>query len=321
MKTTRRLLLGGITAAPLSVRAQTARYPDRPVRFVVAYTAGGAADTAARLIGQRLTEKWGVAVVVENRPGGNTLIATQSVQRAPADGTSFLVVSLSFALNPAMIANLPYEPFRDFTAVGLIASVPNILVVHPSFPATTVSEFVEVLRQRPGEIAVAHTGIGTITHLAGELLYEMTNTRVNSVAYGGSAPAHSDVLSGRVPAMFDSSMLPHIQDGRVRALGVTGARRIPSLPNVPTIAEAGYPGYEASSWYGLVARSDTPPAMVESVSAEIRTILRAQDMQETLVSRAFVPADTTPAQFDAFIREEARRWTDLVRKRNIRADA
>lgn len=319
MMTTRRSVLGGVLAAPAVARAQS-RYPDRPVRIVVAYAAGGAADTSARLVAQRLTEKWGSPVVVENRPGGNTLIATQSVQRAPADGYSFLMVSLNFALNPILIANLPYDPFGDFTGVGLICSAPNILVVHPSFPARTVHEFVAELRRRPGEIAVAHTGVGTITHLAGELLYEMSGTRVNLVAYTGSAPAHSDLLSGRVSAMFDSSSLPHIASGRLRGLGITGAQRLAVAPEIPTIAEQGFTGYEASSWYALVARSGTPQEIVDTVSQEIRNITALADVRALLDNRAFVPGSMTPAQFNAFMRTEAGRWTDLVRKRNIRAD-
>jgi tripartite-type tricarboxylate transporter receptor subunit TctC len=319
MNTTRRLILGGMLAAPLWARAQP-RLIDKPIRFVVAYTAGGAADVTARTVAQRLTEKIGVPVVVENRPGGNTLIATNSVQRAPADGTSYLVVSLNFALNTVLMANLPYEPFSDFTAVGLMSSAPNILVVHPSFPARTVPEFVAELRKRPGEVAVAHTGVGTITHLAGELLYDMTETRANLVAYGGSAPAHSDLLAGRVQAMFDSSSIEHIRGGRLRALGITGSQRLSILPDVPTIAEQGFAGYEASSWYGLVARHGTSPEIVSHVSAEVQGIMRLQDVREQLAQRAYVPGDTTPEQFNAFMRHEARRWTDLVRKRNIRAD-
>lgn len=320
MKFTRRLIIASPLAGPMVARAQSS-YPDRPVRIVVAYAAGGAADASARMVAPRLTERLGVPVVVENRPGGNTLIATQSVQRAPPDGYSFLMVSLPFVLNPVMTASLPYDPFEDFTAVGLISSAPNVLVVHPSVPARTVPEFVELLRRRPGEIAVAHTGIGTITHLAGELLYEMTGTRVNLIAYNGSAPAHSDLLSGRVSAMFDSSSLPHITSGRLRALGITGTQRLAVLPDVPTIAEQGFPGYDASSFYALVARSGTPSNIVERISAEIRAIMRLPEVSEQLAARAFLPGDMTPQQFDAFLREEARRWTDIVRKRNIRADA
>jgi tripartite-type tricarboxylate transporter receptor subunit TctC len=312
-------MIGGALATPLVAHAQP-RLIDKPIRFVVAYTAGGAADVTARLVAQHLTEKVSVPVVVENRPGGNTLIATQSVQRAPADGTSYLVVSLNFALNPVLIANLPYEPFGDFTAVGLMSSAPNILVVHPSFPARSVQEFVAELRRRPGEIAVAHTGVGTITHLAGELLYEMTGTRVNLVAYGGSAPAHGDLLTGRVSAMFDSSSIQHIKDGRLRALGITGSQRLAILPDVPTIAEQGFTGYEASSWYGLVARQGTSPEIIRQVSAEVQGIMRQQDVREQLAQRAYVPGDMTLAQFDAFMHHETQRWTDLVRKRNIRAD-
>ena len=319
MTTTRRLMIGGALAAPMVARGQS-RPIDKPIRIVVAYTAGGAADTSARTVAQRLSEKLSVPVVVENRPGGNTLIATQSVQRAPADGTSYLVVSLNFALNPVLIANLPYDPFGDFSAVGLISSAPNILVVHPSFPARNVQEFVAELRRRPGEVAVAHTGVGTITHLAGELLYEMTGTRVNLIASGGSAPAHSDLLSGRVSAMFDSSSIQHIADGRLRGLGITGAQRLSVLPDVPTIAEQGFPGYEASSWYGLVARQGTPPDIVLQVSAEVQGIMRLADVRAIMAQRAYIPGDMNPEQFGAFMRNEAQRWTELVRKRNIRAD-
>jgi tripartite-type tricarboxylate transporter receptor subunit TctC len=319
MATTRRLMIGGTLAAPMVAQGQS-RPIDKPIRIVVAYTAGGAADISARTVAQRLSEKLGVPVVVENRPGGNTLIATQSVQRAPADGTSYLVVSLNFALNPVLIANLPYDPFGDFTAVGLISSAPNILVVHPSFPARNVQEFVSELRRRPGEVAVAHTGVGTITHLGGELLYEMTGTRVNLIAYGGSAPAHSDLLSGRVSAMIDSSSIQHIADGRLRALGITGAQRLSVLPDVPTIAEQGFAGYEASSWYGLVARRGTSPDIIRQISAEVQGIMKLPDVREVMAQRAYVPGDMNPEQFGEFMRNEAQRWTELVHKRNIRAD-
>jgi tripartite-type tricarboxylate transporter receptor subunit TctC len=322
----RNLLLAGLTTAAgrSSALAQPSgptaagRFPERLVRIVVAYSAGGAADSQARLAGQHLGDLWGKPVVVENRPGGNTLIATEAVQRAAADGHTMLSVSLPFALNPIMFERLPYDPFRDFTPVGLISSIPNIFVVHPSFPAQTVAEFASYARANPGKVTVAHTGIGSITHLSGELLYDMAGIEVTTVAYPGSTPAHADVLSGRVSAMFDSSMLPHIEAGRVRALGVTSAQRVALLPNVPSIAEQGYPGYDAAAFYGLVAPKETPPEIVEKISADLRRILQQPNVRARMQGMTFAPGDTTPAQFTDFIQQEAARWGDLVRRRNIR---
>jgi tripartite-type tricarboxylate transporter receptor subunit TctC len=326
MPTQRRHLLAGITAAALARPAlaqpagaeAAARFPDRPVRIVVAYSAGGAADTSARIAAQHLSALWDKPVVVENRPGGNTLIATEAVQRAPADGHTMLSVSLPFALNPVMFERLPYAPFRDFTAVGLISSIPNILVVHPDFPARNVAEFVAHAKANPGKVTVAHTGIGAITHLSGELLYDITGIEVNTIAYPGSTPAHADVLSGRVNAMFDSSMLPHIESGKVRALGVTSARRLELLPNLLTIAEQGFPGYDAAAFYGLVAPTGTPPAVVEKISAALRQVTQLAEVRTRMRGLTMIPGDHTPATFDRFMHEEAARWGGLVQRRNIR---
>ncbi|GGC65434.1 MFS transporter [Siccirubricoccus deserti] len=323
----RRALLGGLAGAPAlglnQASAQPAasdsagRFPDRPVRFVVAYAAGGAADNQNRLAAQKLTEIWGKQVIVENKPGGNTLIATETVMRAPADGHTLLSVSLPFALNPLMFDRLPYDPFHDFMPVGLISTIPNILVVHPSFPARNVAEFVAYAKANPQKIAVAHTGIGSVTHLSGELLYDIAGIEVTTVAYTGSAPAHIDVLSGRVQAMFDSSMLPHIAAGRVRALGVTSKQRVALLPDVPTIAEQGFPDYDAVAFYGLVAPRGTPPEIVEKISADLRTAVQQPETQERMKTLTFLPGNTTPAQFDQFIRNEVSLWGDLVKRRKI----
>ncbi|MDB5371933.1 MAG: Tripartite-type tricarboxylate transporter, receptor component TctC [Belnapia sp.] len=324
MSLQRRALLGAIAATPAlqAARGQTAaRFPERPVRFVVAYAAGGAADNQNRLVAQKLSESWGKPVVVENKPGGNTLIATETVMRAPADGHTLLSVSLPFGLNPLMFDRLPYDPFRDFTPVALISTIPNILVVHPDFPARNVQEFVAYAKANPGKVAVAHTGIGAITHLSGELLYDRAGIEVTTIAYGGSAPAHVDVLSGRVPAMFDSSMLPHIAAGRVRALGVTSRDRVALLPEIPSIAEQGFPDFDAAAFYGLVAPKGTPPEVVEKLAADIRGALRQADVREKMRALTFVPGDTTPAQFTDFIRNEVSLWGDLVKRRNIRPDS
>ncbi len=319
----RSLLAAGLFASAGATRlaaqpGPASRFPDRPSRIVVAYSAGGAADSQARLAAQHLGDLWGKPVVVENRPGGNTLIATEAVQRAAPDGHTMLSVSLPFALNPLMFERLPYEPFRDFTPVGLISSIPNILVVHPDFPARTVAEFVAHARANPGKVTVAHTGIGAITHLSGELLYDMTGIEVTTVAYPGSTPAHADVLSGRVSAMFDSSMLPHIESGRVRALGVTSAQRVPLVPTIPTIAEQGFPGYDAAAFYGLVAPKETPAEVVEKISADLRRILHLPEVRSRMQGMTFLPGNTTPAEFGAFMRQEAARWGGLVQRRNIR---
>lgn len=319
----RRTLLGAIAAAPAfhAAHGQTAaRFPERQLRFVVAYAAGGAADNQNRLVAQKLSEAWGKPVVVENKPGGNTLIATETVMRAPADGHTLLSVSLPFGLNPLMFDRLPYDPFRDFAPVALISTIPNILVVHPEFPARNVQEFVAYAKANPGKVAVAHTGIGSITHLSGELLYDRAGIEVTTVAYGGSAPAHVDVLSGRVPAMFDSSMLPHIAAGRVRALGVTSEQRVALLPEIQSIAEQGFPGFDAAAFYGLVAPKGTPPEVVDLLSAAIRTAVRQPDVREKMKTLTFAPGDTTPAQFETFIRREVSLWGGLVKRRNIRPE-
>ena len=318
----RRLMVAGLATLATPALAQpsspASRFPEKPVRIVVAYSAGGAADSQARLAAQHLSEMWAIPTVVENKPGGNTLIATQAVQRSAPDGHTMLSVSLPFALNPMMFEKLPYDPFHDFVPVGLISSIPNILVVHPSFPARSVGEFVAYARANPGKVTVAHTGIGSITHLSGELLYDKTGIEVTTIAYPGSTPAHADILSGRVSAMFDSSMLQHIEAGRVRALGVTSSKRLDLLPDLPTIAEQGFPDYSAAAFYGLVAPRETPPAVIEKIAADLRSVLQLPEVRSRMQDMTFLAGDTTPASFGVFMQDEAARWGDLVKRREIR---
>lgn len=321
----RRCLLGGLAMAPAlgatRGRAQGApRFPERTVRIVVPYTPGGAADNTVRLVAQQLSEDWGRAVAVENRPGGGSVIGTEAAMRTAPDGYTLLQVSLPFVLNAVLLERLPYDAKADFVPIGLMTSVPHVLVVHPSFPAHTVAEFVAYAKARPREVAVAHTGTGSVNHLSGELLCAMAGIETLPVAYAGSAPAHTDVLSGRVPAMFDSSMLQHIAAGRVRALGVTSAARLPMLPDVPTVAASGYPGYLAEAWYGLVAPRGTAAEITERVSADVRRLLARGEVRERLATLSLQPAGTTPAQFAAFMDDEAQRWGRLVRERRIRPD-
>jgi tripartite-type tricarboxylate transporter receptor subunit TctC len=295
-------------------------YPTKPIRLVVPFAPGGPADIQARLIGPKLTEAWGQPVVVENRPGGNTIIATELTARAEPDGHLVQVISAGFAINTSLYAKLPYDSLRDFAPVTQLTSGPAIVVVHPSLPARSVKALIQLARSRPGQLTYASAGLPS--QLAVELFKVMTGTDMVHVPYKGAAPAMVDLIAGHVQVSFPTIIggLSHARSGRLRALATTGAKRSPATPDLPTMIEAGLPGYEAANWFGTAVPAKTPPAIVSKLSQEIARVLRLPDVGERLLSQGMEPTTSTPEEFAAYIRSEMTKWAKVVKASGAKAE-
>ena len=307
--------------ATLQVAAQP--YPSRPIRFVSPFAAGGSTDQLARLLGQKMSETWGQPVIVENRPGAGGTTGSELVAKAPPDGYTILLTSSSaHAIGPALRTKLPYDPIKDFAAVTQVASGFNLLVVHPSLPVHSVRELIALARARPGVIAYASGGIGTPAHMAGALFHALAKVDLVHVPYKGGAPAAVAILSGEVPVTFGSiqTVLPQVRNGRLRALASTGARRAAAVPDLPTVAEAGVPGYELNSWYGVLAPAATPHDIVAKLNAEMVRILRLSETRERLTHEGVEPAGTTSEEFAAYIKAEIAKWARVIRAAGIHAE-
>src|SRR5689334_21881510 len=302
--------------------ASAQQYPSKPIHLLVGFAAGGPSDVASRTIGQKLTKKWGQPVIVDIRPGAGGTIASDVVAKAAPDGYTLLVPAFSHAVNPSLIAKLPYDTLKDFTPIVLFASTPNMLVTHPSIPATTVKELIAFAKARPNQLTYGSAGNGTASHLAGELLNTMGGVHITHVPYKGIAPAHSDTMGGQISMMFDSIVtgLPAAKAGRLRALGVTTLKRWPAAPDVPTMSEAGLAGYEVNSWYGLMGPAGLPKDIVERLNAEVIRSMAEPDARERLYSIGAEPMSNTPEQFDAYVRSEMAKWAKVVKAAGIRAE-
>ena len=312
-------ILSLVTA--LGVMAQD-HYPERNVAIVVPYPAGGVADLLPRLVAEKLTQKWGKTVLVENRAGASGNIGMAYVAQQPADGYTFaLAPAGNLTVNPTLFRNLPFDTERDFTPVTLLANVPNVLVVHPSVPVKTFQELVAYAKAHPHKLNFASPGAGSGAHLAGELLKLDAHIDMVHVPYKGLAPAVNDLLGGQVQMMFAgvSTVLQAVKAGKLRALAVAGPHRLDALPGVPTVAESGYPGFDVTSWYGIVAKTGTPPAIIQKVQADMAEALRQPDVQKKLADLGLEPVGDTPEQFGEVIKAESRKWGDIVKKANIHA--
>jgi tripartite-type tricarboxylate transporter receptor subunit TctC len=278
--------------------------------MVVAFAPGGIADFAARSLSQRLADALGVPVVVENRAGAGGVIGAELVAKSAPDGYTVLVTSISHTINPSVMKALPFDTQRDFAPVMLIADAPNILVVHPSVPAASLAELIELARRRPGQLNYASSGIGTSTHLCGELFKTMTGVDVQHVPYKGGGPAVADLLGGQVQMMFATlpTVLEHVRAGKLRAFGVTGAQRFAGAPEIATIAESGLAGYEVSGWSGMFAPARTPRAAIDRLAAESAKILADPMLKERFLAQGAEPAVKMPAEFAAFVDAEMRKW-------------
>jgi tripartite-type tricarboxylate transporter receptor subunit TctC len=308
---------GAIALAP-PAGAQGA-YPNRPVTMVVPYPAGGSADILARTIGQKLGERLGQPVVIDNRAGAGTAIGAKHVAAAPADGYTLLMGTVSSqAINPAM-NKVGYDPVKDFTPVAPLASIPFVLVAHPSFAGKSVADVIAQAKAKNGELSYASAGLGTSNHLAGELLASAAGIKLLHVPYKGSAPALNDVVAGHLPLMFDlqATALPYVQSGKLKALAVTGRTRSSLLPDVPTVIESGLPGYEVSAWFGVFAPAGLPRPVLDRLNAEISAVLQAPEMQKRLQELGAEPEQGSAEAFAKFTRAEATKWSGVLKNAGL----
>jgi tripartite-type tricarboxylate transporter receptor subunit TctC len=307
-----------------SVALSQAEFPTRPVRIIVPFGPGGAADSLPRLIGQKLTEMWGQPVVIENRTGAAGNIGMEAGARAAPDGYTLTSAPVgNLAINPHLYSKLSFDVFKDFTPITLVGSVQNVLVVNPAVPATTIAELVALAKAKPGTLTFASGGNGTQAHVGGELFKAMTGTEMTHIAYKGVGDSVRDLLGGQVSMIFAQvpSVMPHIQSGRLRALGVASPRRIAVLPNVPTIAEAGgLAGFEAVSWYALVGPAGMPKEVVAKIQRDVARVLQMPDIREKLQGLGADPVGSTPEQLLAAMHADFDRYGSIIRKVGIKAD-
>jgi tripartite-type tricarboxylate transporter receptor subunit TctC len=293
-------------------------YPSRPVRIVVPSPPSGGTDIIGRVLAQHFSRALGQQFVVENKAGAGNMIGIEAVARAAPDGYTLLMVPSTLALNSVLYKKVPYDPVRDFAPVTLAAIAPNILIVNTALPAKSLAELIALAKRKPGALSYGTPGVGTSPHMAMELLNSMAGIDIQHVPYKGTAPALTDVMSGQIAAMFANALTarPQIDSGRVRALAVSGPKRIEALPNVPPVADT-VPGYEAMQWYGLVAPAGTPPAIIARLNAEALKALRSDEMKERLALDGAEPVGSTPAEFGALIRSELEKWSRVARSANI----
>lgn len=317
----RRALLASIAIAAatsaLPAMAQSAAgYPNKPVTIIVPFAAGGTTDILARLVGQYLSKELGQTIIVDNRLGAGGNIGGQLAARSPADGyTLFMGTVGTHAINQSLYKKMPFDPIKDFAPISRVANVPNLLVANPKQPFKNVQELIAYAKANPGKVNFGSSGNGSSIHLSGELFKMMTKTDMVHVPYKGSAPAMNDLLGNQISIMFDNmpSAIQHVRGGQLRALAVTTAKRSPELPDVPTIAEAGVPGYEATSWFGLLAPAGTPPAIIDKLDDALFKVYKNPELLKKISDQGAEPVVEKPAQFSAFIKAETEKWGKVVR--------
>ena len=310
-------------AALLAAGAGAQGYPTRSIRLVVPFPPAGTTDILAREVAQRLSVSLGQSVVIDNRPGAAGNIGSDLVAKSAPDGYTLLMGTVgTHAINPSLYSKMPYDHVKDFVPIILVAGVPNVLEVTPSLPVNSVADLIKLAKEKPGQLNFASSGSGTSIHLSGELFKTMAGVDMTHVPYRGSAPALTDLMGGQVQLMFDNlpSSLPHIKAGKLRAIAVTSAQRAPALPNIPTIAESGLPGFEASSWFGLLAPAGTPAAIVARINADVNQWLQTPEAKEKLLAQGAAPAGGTPEQFAAHIRAETEKWAKVVKASGAKVD-
>ena len=301
----------------------TTNYPTKPIRLVITYPPGGNTDLVGRAIGQKLTETWGQQVIVDNRGGAGGVLGTVIAKQAAADGYTLLLgTSAGMVLNPLLMSKVPYDPLHDFAPVSLVIVLPQLLVVHPGLAARSIKEFITLAKAKPGQLNFGSSGVGTPNHLGGEMLKAMAGINIVHVPYKGGAASITDLIAGQVQLVISSapSVVPHVRSNRLRAIAIGSARRTPALPEVPTVAESGVPGYEYTTWYGIFVPAKTPPAIVTKLNAEIVRMLAEPQLSQRFQSQGGDPSSSTPAQLTAYMKQETERWARVIKTANIRIE-
>lgn len=319
------MLLAMALIAPLAAASDIAAqsYPTKPVRMVVGFPPGGATDLVARAIQPRMSAALGRQVVIDNRAGANGIISGELVAHAEPDGYTILFGHIGILVISPAIQKVPYDAFKDFAPIGQAVSLQNLIITHPTLPAKTLKDLIALAKAKPGQINYASSGIGSPGHLAAVLLESMANIKMPHIPYKGGGPALTDLLAGQVPVFFSviSTGVPHVQAGKARGLAVTGTHRAKAIPDIPTVAEAGVPGYAATNWYGLLAPAKTPKAVIDRLNKEMVAALTAPEVAEALKSRGIDAAPSSPAQFAAFIRAENFKWSPIIKQSGIKGEA
>jgi len=314
-----RKMLAALLAAPLVAFAQS--YPAKPVRIIVPFAPGGGSDLAGRLVAAKLSERMGTQFIVENRPGAGSNLGAEIAVKSPPDGYTLLLISASYTVNPS-VYKLTFDPLNDITPIIQISGGPYVVAVHPSVPANTLAEFVALVKKQPDKYAYGSSGSGSIMHVASEYFLDAAKIKVLHIPYKGTGPAVADTIGGQVQLVFGAVpvTLPHVKAGRLRALAVTTDKRIAAAPDLPTVAESGYPGYEVTNWHGLVGPKGLPRDIVERLNREIGEVVKGEEMKKNLAADGLEPAGGSPARFGEILKNEMVRWAKVVRQAGIKVD-
>lgn len=311
------LLLTAVLMAIKPVMAQN--YPSKPVKIVVPSAPGGGTDIVARLLAQSFTKVFNQSFFVENKPGAGNLIGIESVANAPADGYTLLFVPSTLVLNPILYKKVNYDPMRDFAPISMVATAPNIFVINPNLPVNNIKEWIAIAKKESNKLSYASAGIGTSPHMSMELLNSLAGIQTLHIPYKGTTPAVTDLLGGQVNAMFSNALtaLPHVQSGKLRALAVSGGKRLDLLPDVPTVIESGLPNYVSLQWYGLVAPAGTPPVIIQAIYSEMLKVIQSKEMREKLATEGAEPIGSSPSEFAIHIKTEYQKWSAVAKRAGI----
>jgi tripartite-type tricarboxylate transporter receptor subunit TctC len=313
--------LSAVVVAAATLPAGAQPYPAKPVRVIVPFAPGGGSDFTGRLVAQKLTERLGTTFVVDNRPGAGGNLGAETALKSPADGYTLLLISASYTVNPS-VYKLSFDPISDITPIIQVSGGPYVVAVHPSVPANTLAEFVAYAKKQPDKVAYGTSGNGSIMHVASQYFAEAAGIKVLHIPYKGTGPALQDTIGGQVQLIFGAipATLPHVRAGRLRALAVTTAKRVGAAPELPTVAEVGYPGYEVTNWHGLIGPKGLPAEIVERLNREVNDLIKAEDMRKSLAADGLEPAGGSPAQFAEILKVEAARWAKVVKQAGIKVE-